>query len=151
MSKCKLKCQSAEQKYKFTIQARLKVKARVEWSKYELVTTYSSFALSSTAQKHDFLTAFKKPDLDIQKILFPIQCFDGITLKLNNRQTDRRGIVRARICRKFPNLRKEKTENLVSSASLKESVLLSIFSRLHATLKFTMSVGLSVRNHFTFL
>ena len=37
------------------------------------------------------------------------------------------GIVRARICRNFLNFRKEKTENLVSSASLKKLILLSIF------------------------
>ena len=51
-------------------------------------TSFSNLDLY--CEKHVFLSAMKKPDLDIQKILFPILRFDGITLKLNNRQTDRR-------------------------------------------------------------
>ena len=39
--------------------------------------------------KYEFVTAMKKPDLDIQKILFPILRLEGIHFKtLYNHQTD---------------------------------------------------------------
>ena len=72
-----------------------------------------------------------KPNLDIQKIQFPILRFERnyfkIRFPINYNMSFVSGLVQGGICLNFPNFRKEKMENMISSACLKKSILLSIF------------------------